>query len=532
MLKVLIADDEVLVRIGLKSVICWEEYGFQLLEDARDGKEAIEIILRDKPDILLTDIKMPKMDGIEVIRWIKNNNMDIDTVVLSCYDSFELVKEAMKLGASDYIRKLSMKPNDLINILLQLKEGIVKRRMQVGEHTEDSIQIKVNFDLLKNEFFSSLIKEESNKDNYKLESKLKTNWDSGYSICIHIDAYEFVVKQNNKLAILNSSLKSICEQVLKKFDICGEVFHLEKDEFGIVVNGNIKEHQEIPGILQKEISNNMNISTSFGIGPTFVGKQGFVESYKLARNIRFLKFYNNRGFICTIDKLPDISKKFTFHTTTHPNIELADALDSRQAETAIKILDNIFCEIRNCGYLHIEIVKKIALELLSVFTNVSNKYDCKMDDLFDNEDELPYRRIVATEFLQDLQDWFRIFVVRFIEYLEHTRKTRYSQLIQDAFDYISRNINSSLSLSEVSKEINTSDAYLSFLFKKETGKNFTGYVNELKVKLAKDLLTKGMLVYEVSERLGFDNSNYFSKVFKKYTGITPENYRLNYKKST
>lgn len=104
----------------------------------------------------------------------------------------------------------------------------------------------------------------------------------------------------------------------------------------------------------------------------------------------------------------------------------------------------------------------------------------------------------------------------------------YSQLVHHAIDYIEKNIDSRVYLSEIAKLIKTSESYLSSLFKKETGKTMTTYINALKVDRAKTLFRDGLLVYEVSRRLGFENSHYFSKVFKKYAGVTPQNYRLKY----
>ena len=114
MIKVLIADDEPLVRAGIKTVLPWNMYGFDVIAEAADGKEAYEKILKLKPDILITDIKMPGMDGITLLKHLKQEKISIQSLVLSCFDEFELVREAMKYGAHDYIRKLSIDPAKLL----------------------------------------------------------------------------------------------------------------------------------------------------------------------------------------------------------------------------------------------------------------------------------------------------------------------------------------------------------------------------------------------------------------------------------
>ena len=124
MIKVLIADDEPLVRAGIKTVLPWNMYGFDVISEAADGKEAYEKILKLKPDILITDIKMPGMDGITLLKRLKQEKISIQSLVLSCFDEFELVREAMKYGAHDYIRKLSIDPAKLLEVLKEMKEAI------------------------------------------------------------------------------------------------------------------------------------------------------------------------------------------------------------------------------------------------------------------------------------------------------------------------------------------------------------------------------------------------------------------------
>ena len=102
MIKILIADDEALVRAGIKSLISWEKYGYEIIEEAQNGEEAYQKIVSLHPDILITDIKMPKMDGITLLRTLKENNISIASIILSCYDEFDLVREAMRYGAKDY----------------------------------------------------------------------------------------------------------------------------------------------------------------------------------------------------------------------------------------------------------------------------------------------------------------------------------------------------------------------------------------------------------------------------------------------
>lgn len=115
--KVLIIEDEILARVGLHQLLDWKGLGFTLLEDAKDGQEAIRSIEENHPDILLLDLNIPKKNGLQILEYLRENNLDCKVIVISCNEEFEMVKEAMKLGAYDYLRKLNLSSEELQQIL-------------------------------------------------------------------------------------------------------------------------------------------------------------------------------------------------------------------------------------------------------------------------------------------------------------------------------------------------------------------------------------------------------------------------------
>lgn len=117
MYRVLIIEDEILSRIGLRQLIPWEKYGFALLPDAADGEEALNRIREHRPDIILLDLNIPKIDGLRILRHLKDESTDCRVIVISCNEEFDMVKEAMKLGAYDYLRKLNLSSEELLGIL-------------------------------------------------------------------------------------------------------------------------------------------------------------------------------------------------------------------------------------------------------------------------------------------------------------------------------------------------------------------------------------------------------------------------------
>ena len=137
MLKVLIVEDEFLVRVGLRSLIDWSGNGFELLEDAIDGEQAMRQIRESLPDIILLDIQLPGMNGLQVLREIRELNICTKVVVISCNDEFEAVKQAMAYGAVDYLRKLSLNRDDLMKVLLEIKDSICQAEEPGAESVPD-----------------------------------------------------------------------------------------------------------------------------------------------------------------------------------------------------------------------------------------------------------------------------------------------------------------------------------------------------------------------------------------------------------
>ncbi|RUS46700.1 response regulator [Cohnella sp. AR92] len=127
-LQVMLVDDELLVRLGVKSLIDWEKHGFEFIGDAADGEKALELMKRKAPDILLTDIVMPNMNGLELIERVKKRYPDMAIIVLSSHNEFEYVRRAMKLGVEDYLLKTSLKPAELLALLIEASDKVVKRR--------------------------------------------------------------------------------------------------------------------------------------------------------------------------------------------------------------------------------------------------------------------------------------------------------------------------------------------------------------------------------------------------------------------
>lgn len=238
MKNVMLVEDEILVRVGLKSFLNWEEHGYTIIGEASDGREALEKISALPPDIILTDLKMSGMNGFDLIRECKRSYPDIHFIVLSSYNDFDNVREAMKLGADDYIFKLSSSPEGLLKILDEVSEKIdaQQRQAQTKQNEKMSEFMAKNISVLKRNFIRDIIKGNlTNSDEYidefsqllHLRVDLKQSWVLMY---LSIDEYERVCGGQDEECVFKTSVENLILKALEE-RVVAEVFNYENGDF-------------------------------------------------------------------------------------------------------------------------------------------------------------------------------------------------------------------------------------------------------------------------------------------------------------
>lgn len=250
--KILIVEDEVLVRCGLKAMVNWERLGVELIGDASNGKEALEIYKAKKPDIVMTDIKMPVMDGLELIEKIREEDQITKIILLTCYEEFSYLMRAMKLGVSDYILKLKMKPDEIEKTI----EKVCREMEQEKPDPENHQIIKTNKSELFGQYvFYHLIGEDTFRERLK-----RINFrvpEQSYRICrMEIKNYKDVCEKtkDEQGALIQFIIFNMTEEILGKYQN-GELIKETEKNYILMIgeDGDIEEASKIKGIL-REIS--------------------------------------------------------------------------------------------------------------------------------------------------------------------------------------------------------------------------------------------------------------------------------------
>lgn len=534
MLKLLIVEDELLVRKGLITAIDWNSLGFEVIGDAADGQEALDIARKMHPDIVLTDVRMPKMDGIELIKVLRNEFPSTKVVVLSCYDDFEYVKEAMRLGAVDYILKLSMQLDDLIKVMENVKKMIEEEKIEHYKSMKLYWQFNTNMYELRSKFFNDIINGCALPMTWWSEtfSLLNLHLESAPYIvaCMRIDDYGIVRQQNimGDEGLLRFSILNITDEIIDNNKINADIFHRKDDEFGIIFSLNncdiTNEIENLCKELLQAFKLYLNISVSFGISEIFESLTDLRENYIYALQAVNFRWYSGKGSINYYYNVPTYIDRCYY--TKEYEMRIRDNLIMGLIDDAKNMVMQILESIAMDKILSPYNAFKECVEIVYTFANVVKQYGGNLNDIKDEKQNVLYDTINYCETLEDMKNWFNKFMIYYAKYLKKLKNQQYRREISKAIDYINVHYMEDIKLPDLAKYVGMDSAYFSFLFKKETGNNLTDYINRVRIEKAKEYLSfSDINIYEVAEKVGYANVSYFSKVFKQLVGMSPTKFK-------
>jgi len=540
LIKVVLIDDETLVKVGLKSLANWEKFGFEIVAEGSNGEEGLALIKKFNPQLVITDIVMPKMDGIEMMRKAKEYNPNIQVIVLSSYDEFELVRKAMKFGAWDYILKLNISTDSMDEMLERVREVIIA----VNEKRADEIRAEVSA---------------SSYDNWSLsalrQAFLKGIIENGIKNRAYIDArlpsMNLQLNENKlRLCIIETNLYSLknkyCnDQDVRQVDfmmadilteIGNEFFrsYFLKWSFGVFVmvysmdketDEEIKERTvTMCGTIIEMIKKYMNLEAAIGISNICNGWQELPEAFRQADEAVHDMFYSGYG------------RALYYHDCGNADVD--DRFSIVMKEELPKIIS--FFDISGVNNLFETVQSDIKGKIIekSVIYDLCSQISCLCDIHMGDQwqhfkkkngyDELKLDAVYSMRTASEISGWLENYRSRIIECMNECNKDDKHVMIVKAKNYIKENCVTAITLKNAAYHLKISEGYLSWLFHKYTGMCFTEYVNEVKIEKAQQYIRQGQYkIYEISYMLGYDNACYFSKVFKKISGCTPSEYQQN-----
>jgi two-component system, response regulator YesN len=520
-ISVLLVDDEKLALDYLTNLINWEKYGFTIVGTAGDGEQAFHLYMHLHPDVIITDVKMPDMSGIDLAMSVRQTESDTRIIFLSGYTEFSFAKQAVRLGVDDYLLKSDLNETVVIKKLLEIKELIQKDRQShqytlekmiqdifLGVHEEDYYQKWIGretyLELLRPYLFI-LFLQRGFMPALRAYLSLPENLDASETVEIR-NAVRKVYREDPSPDAAYIKTGMLILPVPQEKTIDGTAFSVQDAAARL---SEALAESGTDDYIAAYCTKSMSVS-EFG---------RFVDTRRRRLDTRFLQ--PDVPVIC-LDTEVAVS-------TTEPSVEEDRAVVNEAfSECHASAVEHLFSAVRQALAAgepdrFVRLVQMI-LESLSRFSGKAK--GARSSSVFMLESEIEGLDLRNPE---DVISFLEEKTERLALILHEKTGCTYSQKIENMVCFIQRNYSDpSVSLTEISAAGNVSPAWAAVKFKDEVGTGVNEYLNEYRVGKACELFKSGeYMIYEVADRTGFTSSQYFSKVFRKYTGVTPNQYRLD-----
>lgn len=545
MYRIMLVDDEPLILAGITSLINWEDHACTIIGRATNGQQALEQIIELQPDIIITDIKMPVMNGLELITRCKEEKLNFSFVVLTNLEEFELAKKALTLGASEYLVKINLTEVSLVNSLNKAKQhfdqiAVCNTNRMVNSYIEAGKEkiTKTFFKklLLSSEDYvtidESVLPDKTDKLNSFTdhEKQIAESFVSPLLIMLNIsysNAEYIEEDKQDDIKKIAAHASGIISEMIGRFFKNSSILEWGQWRFLLIVSteGIDNLTDVLKSFCQKV---NTVLKTYFEITAAFGISEIAKDAYQLPElidqtitAIDYYYYYPTSPIIFYSEKFRKKEHNDNFDISFLKK-ELNIALQQNDSQKVSDIFNQLIDLFSTYTPRKRQAINA-CINLYSFFESLENGY---MDTFPSTITVMEHLNQFSC--LNDIIEYLKSFRTNLCNLIDSRKNSKIDKIIELTKKYVNNHYTEKLTLSSVSEALNFSSGYLSSSFKKHTGSNFSDYISYVKIEKAKELInTHNYLMYEISDMLGFDNPYYFSKVFKKVTGMSPREYEIS-----
>lgn len=531
MIKILLIDDEVVIRTGIRTSIDWESYGMTITGEAANGKEGLEKAFDLKPDIIIIDVKMPVMDGLEFTKIVKEKMRNVRIVILSGYDDFKYAREGLRLGVNEYLLK-PVGADELISILKKQCKEIMEEREALNKERVLKNIFEENLFYVQSRFVNSIVKKEYTEEAYIIEKakELQINFAGPAYQVIVIDIDDFYLITENlsdkEKDNLKLSIKNIAEEVLKPLTN-SNVYFSEFDYLISVINLKDAKDNKIYG-LYREIRNCVkkyqNLTVTIGVSNACTGILKIPDAHSEAVSALRSKVFRGKDKIIDINQ---VDKTQITSPVIYPSAdekEIISFLKTMEIDKLNKVIGKICSDLIKMETEDVKI-REICLRLITISASYLDEIGVDYRS-YNHREFNPYNEIGKYETLEDIEGWLKDIFRYFIDVMQNSKNEKFKGIVKVAIQYINGNYQDDIDVLRMAAVTYVTPNYFSRVFKKETGKSFTEWLNIVRVDKARSFLKDARWrVYEIAEKVGYKDYKSFTFNFKKYVGCTPKEYR-------
>lgn len=535
-IKVFLVEDEMVIRRGIKNSIDWEKEGYIFCGEASDGELAYPMIIKEKPDILITDIRMPFMDGLELCKLVKKELPNIKILILSGYDEFDYAKEAIRLGVTEYLLK-PISSGKLLEALNGVSESIRREKEDKDLVRKYMEEMRENTEHEKQKFFEQMIAGNlSMADALETGKKYEMNLSAGmYNLLL----FRFTLgEENRKSGELLGEAEYAIEKLTERLEYVFE-FQRGVEGWAFLLMADNEEQmservKELSKDLEEIMKNYSTIAYFGGIGQPVARLRELEESFREAERALAARFTMELNRIISVEDIrmaQNVDTLDDIEITSFGEIEktrtmLEKFLNNGAEDEIDEFVDVYINELPEENLKSVLMRQYIIMDAYIVMMSFCEKIEGIEGEMQAQSEELK-NSMKTIQTLEEIKNYIRMLLKKIIGVRDTISGRRYSDIIEIAKDQIRKTyMSDEISLNTIAAEVGMSPSYFSSIFSKEMGKTFVEYLTEIRMDRAKELLMcSSMKTSEIGYEVGYKDPHYFSYIFKKTQNCTAKEFR-------
>ena len=541
MYKLLIVDDEPTVRFGLRSYFDWSSYGIEVIGEADDGDVALEMIEKEQPDLILTDVRMPNMDGLALSRQVSALYPQCKIMFVSGHGDADYLKSALKVNAVDYIFK-PVNLQELSAVITRVVADLDTERVERRHKQEMQVKLNEGMPLLREKLLLSLISGSASKP--ELHERIQF---LGLDLPVDASYWVMVVSVDDRAEVMGHrserdrqllwySILNIYQELIDTH-LRGYAFEYQVGEFvGVlradIAGGTASDAAEallaLAGNVRENLERWLKIGVTIGIGDQVNTLSDVTYAYKQAREAADHKWYLGKNRIITMDGLeyPQLdADRMNKYDPVHTE-QLISALKAADSDKLKQVLDPIFADLNRARRDGLKYGRNVCQQIVLAVGQLLLELGVQSPELEAAESTL-WEALFEKETSDEMRHLIESYLSAVCERIGEKRTGKMANLIERVRAVIEENYSdASLTMADIGKAVYLTPTYVSLLFKQETGQTLNEYLTQVRVDKAKELLRDPQYkFYDICYAIGYTDPSYFTKLFKKVTGVTPSVYR-------
>ena len=534
MYRVLLVDDEILVRDAIRKRIDWEGLGYELAGDCQNGKEAIEFVKEHPVDVVLTDICMPYVDGMELSHFLHDNYPEILIVIFSGFGEFEYAKKAIQYNVSEYLLKpvTAVELSEVLSNMRKKLESARKEEQKIRRLTKVSKEYQKNEQMIRSQAISSLVT--CSKDMGECIRNLEgmgifldaTDYRVAVlSIDLYSELHEQNLEQRQESALMAFVVYNISDEIVSNYD-AGIAYQESNNKTGILFKTNRPREffgtvKKICGEIQEKVYETMKLEISIAVGPYVKKADELHFSYDRANEALSYRYLLGGNLLLDLESDAKFENDISLYIELTQLSETVRKNQKREVERILKIIHDKIMESRvnkSRACLYMQQVIRTLSELVEKVHPDPRRIQEERNQLLG--------KISEKKTFEKAFDVVECYANGACDYLKMENSSSGKRQAMEAVEYIKENYaDPDLNLNGICAHLGISTSHFSSIFKEETGETFMEFLIRIRMEKAKELLEHTSLKnYEIAERVGFADPHYFGISFKKMTGKTPTEY--------